>query len=153
MTTEHFIIDGFNFAHSYGRSGKRGQSGDIKRMVYDLEDHSYRKDREMTVVFDGIRFKGEFVSSKAIRIFFSQPPESADELIGRLMNETPPRDRLRYVLVSDDNALRNMALGLGMRVKQTKELSQEMEKSAAQEQKTRTSKIPEPFNNPFFHKL
>ena len=146
---EHLLIDGFNFAHSSSRASPKGKSPDIKAMVYALETYAFKKNVKATVVLDGVRFEGEFTASGAVDVLFSRPPETADEEIRRLMDGVPVRDRLSWVLVTDDGALRETARARGLRVWSTQEMARELDAALKQDRDAPPAKRPGPFNNPF----
>lgn len=156
--TEHLLIDGFNFAYGKTRQNTGGSSthqnsqdgpADIKQMVYELESYCLLRDKAVTVVFDGTRFEGEFASSKGVRVLCTPPKESADEMLRRLMNVVQPRERLLWVLVTDDGALRSSAIAMGLRVRRPQELALEIDASRKEQGRQDDLKPRKPFNSPF----
>ncbi len=146
---EILLIDAFNVIHAASRSARHGPFSDVKRFVYALERHASARESRVTVVFDGTRFEGEFQSSRSLEVLCTKPGEKADTLLERLMREIQPAERIQAVLVSEDNALRAMAMGWGVRVQKPAELLDRLnaaEKPAAPQGGTGRS---EPFNNPF----
>ena len=143
------MIDGFNFA--YGKTRQKPQDGpvNIKQMVYELESYCLLRDKAVTVVFDGTRFEGEFASSKGVLVLCTSPKESADEMVRRLMNAVQPRERLLWVLVTDDGALRSSAVAMGLRVRRPQELALEIEASRKEQGREEDRKPRKPFNSPF----
>jgi predicted RNA-binding protein with PIN domain len=121
----------------------------VKKLVYALESYAASSGREATVVFDGVRYRGEFAPSAYVRVLFSEPGETADALIGRLMREVPPRERIGWALVSDDRALRDEAVGMGLRRMGAEEFARELEERGKAGRKEAERRIEPPFNTPF----
>lgn len=146
--TEHLIVDALNLIHGAARILGAGESG-VKRLVCSLESYASLHGRRLTLVFDGTRFEGEIASSKGMTVIFSDPGQKADEVIERLMSALPEGERLASVLVSDDRALRSMAVGLGLRTKGVEEMLGDVKRELSKESKARETGSRKPFNNPF----
>lgn len=58
----------------------------LLRLVAQVARHLERDD--FTVVFDGARVRGATPSSGRVRVLFSRPPETADDVVMRLARET-----------------------------------------------------------------
>lgn len=154
--TERLIVDAFNFIHFIrSRAGSRAAPKTVEDCVYYLENYSYASGRDITLVFDGTRFEGGLAPSKALRIVFSRPEETADAVVERTMAGIPRAERLEWVLVSDDTALRRMAEGFGLRTMRPADLVEAIEKGGGRKKDPRAAEPwrTEPFNNPFLEKL
>jgi predicted RNA-binding protein with PIN domain len=152
---EHLIVDAFNLLHAARRNPRFRHFEDVKAAVFVLEDYCFRKDKRMTLVFDGTRFRDEITGSEAIEAIFSEPGESADAVAERLMNLIPKENRLSVSMITDDAELRSMARGMGLRTFGTEQLLRDVDacvkgKGSDAPPRTRPQK---PFNNPFSDKL
>jgi predicted RNA-binding protein with PIN domain len=154
---ESFIIDGFNFTHYMAKchNAKAGhleaRPNGIKEILYYLESHIAVKGRSATVVFDGTRYKDEIQPSQWLKLLFSQPGETADQVIERLMSVIDPAKRIQHILVSNDHALRQMAVGLGVRVQRPAEFLDSLQVDSTSI--LRKDEPPQKFNKPFEEKL
>jgi len=103
--------------------------------------------------FDGSRYKGEFRDSKAVRVSFSKSGQTADEWIHRFISTIVTKERLLWILVSNDSALRDYSIASGLRVKRPEELANEMKELTPDQPNPNKKVLKEPFNNPFYYKL
>jgi len=99
---------------------------DVKKAVYTLEDYCYRSQKRMTVVFDGTRFEHQLSESKSFRVVFSMPGQTGDAVAERLMSGIPQPHRIHATMVTDDSALRSMAVGMGLRTRSTGEFLRDL---------------------------
>ena len=96
----HLIVDGYNVTKTgYGELALADQRA---RLVGSLAALAARSGAEVTVVFDGgQRPPTTPPAPRGVRVLFSDPAETADDLIGRLVGAEPPGRPL--VVVSSDN--------------------------------------------------
>ena len=110
----HIVIDGYNFI--YQSKGLISQKGTLEeqreKLIELLISYKKIKSHKITVVFDGTNapsFLLDPVSTKGIKIKFSQKGEIADVLIKRISK----RDGAKVVIVSSDNDIVNYATSQG----------------------------------------
>ncbi len=96
----HLIVDGYNVTKTgYGELALADQRA---RLVGSLAALAARSGAEVTVVFDGGQRPPTMPPApRGVRVLFSDPAETADDLIGRLVGAEPPGRPL--VVVSSDN--------------------------------------------------
>ncbi len=152
---ENLIVDAFNLIHAAERSGRFRAFCDIKRCVYALESFACAGGSKIVLVFDGTRFRDEFRSSAHLEVLFSEGAQKADTVAESWMSRLPAKDRLGWVLVSEDGALRRMALGWGLRVERPLDFLERVLQSETAQTKSGSGAGPssEPFNNPFYHRF
>lgn len=87
-----WLIDGYNVIRQdpdlKGRDAERLEAGRaaLLRLVTQVARRLGRDD--FTVVFDGARVRGAAPSPGRVRVVFSRPPETADDVVMRLARET-----------------------------------------------------------------
>lgn len=108
----HLIVDGYNVSKATWPS--ESLAVQRERLLRGLEYLAARWGTEVTVVFDGAAVSGvPAMSSKAVRVRFSEPGELADRVIVRLA-AAEPMGRL-VVVVSTDAAVAAGARAAGAR--------------------------------------
>lgn len=150
---DHLLIDGFNFAHALGGQKGKGAARDMQAILYEIENFVSRNCGKAVVVFDGTRYKGLLTSSRLVDVVFSKPGESADDVMERFMNQIEPKERLCWILVSDDRRVRDMAVGSGLRIQRPGQFIDFIDNSKIQDNESRSNAARKPFNNPFCDKL
>lgn len=96
----HLIVDGYNVTKTgYGELTLEDQRG---RLVNGLGALAARTQAEITCVFDGAALAAPVLltATRGVRVLFSRPGETADELIRRLVRAEPP-GRPMVVISSD----------------------------------------------------
>lgn len=109
----HLIIDGYNVTKTgYGGLPLEDQRA---RLVSALGAVAARTQAEITCVFDGAALAAPVVlaAPRGVRVLFSPPGESADELIRRLVRLEPPGRPV--VVVSSDREVADGVRGSGAR--------------------------------------
>jgi predicted RNA-binding protein with PIN domain len=109
----HLVVDGYNVTKTgYGGLPLEAQRS---RLIGGLSSLAARSGAEVTVCFDGAALTGPVpsASSRTVRVLFSRPGESADELIRRLVRNEP-RGR-PVVVVSSDREVAEGVLRAGAR--------------------------------------
>jgi len=108
-----WLIDGYNVirqdAGLRSREAERLDAGRaaLLRVVAQVAQRLARDD--FTVVFDGARVRGEGPSPGRVRVVFSRPPETADDVLIRLARETGTGG----VVVSSDRRVQDGARRAG----------------------------------------
>ncbi|WP_116024815.1 NYN domain-containing protein [Thermomonospora umbrina] len=103
----HLIIDGYNVTKAgYGELPLSDQRG---RLVSGLGGLAAQTGAEMTCVFDGAELDAPVVMAapRGVRVRFSRPGQTADELIGELVRAEPPGRPV--VVVSSDREVADAA--------------------------------------------
>ncbi|GAA3736346.1 NYN domain-containing protein [Salinactinospora qingdaonensis] len=101
----HLLVDGYNVTKTgYGTLPLADQRA---RLLQSLEGLATRTKAEITCVFDGAEVEVPPASSvkRRVRLLFSDPTESADDLIVRLVRAEPP-GRPLAVVTSDQEIVR-----------------------------------------------
>jgi predicted RNA-binding protein with PIN domain len=96
----HLIVDGYNVTKSgYGDLPLVDQR---RRLLSGLAGLHAQTRAEITCVFDGARLDGPVAvtTPRGVRVMFSEPGQTADELVGRLVR-AEPRGRAIVVISSD----------------------------------------------------
>lgn len=95
----HLVVDGYNVTkRGFGDMSLEQQR---KRLISGLGGIAAQTGDEVTVVFDGAaRVPGLPPTPRGVRVLFSRPGETADELIRRLVRAEPPGRPV--VVVSSD---------------------------------------------------
>jgi predicted RNA-binding protein with PIN domain len=109
----HLVVDGYNVTKSgYGALPLESQRS---RLVTGLGALAARSGAEVTVCFDGAALDGPVPSSgsRSVRVLFSAPGETADELIRRLVRNEPPGRPV--VVVSSDREVADGVRAAGAR--------------------------------------
>ncbi|HKA68345.1 MAG TPA: NYN domain-containing protein [Actinomycetes bacterium] len=109
----HLIVDGYNVTKTgYGELTLADQR---TRLVSGLGAVAARTQAEITCVFDGAALTAPVVltAPRGVRVVFSSPGESADELIRRLVRLEPPGRPV--VVVSSDREVADGVRGSGAR--------------------------------------
>ncbi len=109
----HLIVDGYNVTKTgYGSLPLEAQRS---RLVGGLSSLAARSGAEVTVCFDGAALTGPVPSltSRTVRVLFSRPGETADELIRRLARAEPQGRPL--VVVSSDREVADGVRAVGAR--------------------------------------
>lgn len=109
----HLIVDGYNVTKTgYGTLPLEDQRS---RLVAGLSALSARVGAEVTCVFDGAALSGTVpaTSARGVRVLFSKPGQTADDLIGQLVRAEPPGRPL--VVVSSDREVAEGARKVGAR--------------------------------------
>jgi len=103
----HLIVDGYNVTKTgYGELALADQRA---RLVGSLAALAARSGAEVTVVFDGGQRPPTMPPApRGVRVLFSDPAETADDLIGRLVGAEPP-GRPLVVVSSDKEVARDAA--------------------------------------------
>jgi predicted RNA-binding protein with PIN domain len=113
MATEHVIIDGYNVVFRIPRlrelAGRSLEAARDELLRWVEESHRGRRER-VTLVFDGERdpVHGGRTRRGEVRVVFSEPPESADDVIRRLVEaerRRGSRTRLACRVVTSDAAV------------------------------------------------
>ncbi|HEX2312972.1 MAG TPA: NYN domain-containing protein [Thermomonospora sp.] len=103
----HLVIDGYNVTKTgYGDLPLADQRG---RLVSGLGGLVAQTGAEVTVVFDGAELDAPVVMAapRGVRVRFSRPGQTADELIGELVRAEPPGRPV--VVVSSDREVADAA--------------------------------------------
>jgi len=109
----HLIVDGYNVTKTgYGGLPLEDQRS---RLVSGLGAVAARTQAEITCVFDGAALAAPVVlaAPRGVRVLFSPPGETADELIRRLVRLEPPGRPV--VVVSSDREVADGVRGSGAR--------------------------------------
>ncbi len=109
----HLVVDGYNVTMTgYGALPLEAQR---QRLLTGLAALAARCGAEVTVCFDGAALDGPVVvaAPRGVRILFSEPGETADELIGRLVANEPAGRPV--VVVSSDREVADGARASGAR--------------------------------------
>lgn len=107
-----WLIDGYNVIrrdpHLRGREAESLETG--RRALIHLIAPAARRSRdEFIVVFDGARVAGGGEPGGQVRVLFSRPPESADDVVIRLAGQW----REGAIVVSSDRTVRSAAGRVG----------------------------------------
>jgi predicted RNA-binding protein with PIN domain len=103
----HLIVDGYNVTKTaYGELTLEAQR---TRLITGLRALAARSRAEVTCVFDGAAVPGPVPasSSRGVRVHFSQPGRTADEVIASFVAAEPPGRPL--VVVSSDREVADAA--------------------------------------------
>jgi predicted RNA-binding protein with PIN domain len=106
------VVDGYNVT----KTGFPALPLDAqrRRLVDSLVTVKARTSCEVTCCFDGAQVEGSArVVDRGVRVLFSEPDSSADELIGRLVR-SEPAGRV-VVVVTSDREVVSAALSAGAR--------------------------------------
>lgn len=118
MARAHLIvIDGYNLIHRAPEL--RPQPGrtlrDARTKLLNLLAWAVGTDAHVLVVFDGAEPAGRDERSGHVDVRYSRPPEKADDLIRRLVEEELPRVERLTVVTSDIEVARHArAMGAGV---------------------------------------
>lgn len=113
MPQAHLVVDGYNVTKAaYGELPLADQRA---RLVSGLSSLAARTRAEVTCCFDGAVVEGRVVapSARGVRVRFSAPGQSADELIRRLVRAEPPGRVV--VVVSSDREVADGVRAVGAR--------------------------------------
>lgn len=102
----HVIVDGYNVTKSgYGRLPLAEQR---RRLVDSLAGLAARTGAEVTCCFDGAEVEGSAgLRVRQVRVLFSDPGVTADELVRRLVRAEPP-GRAVVVISTDGEVMRGV---------------------------------------------
>ncbi len=117
----HIVVDGYNFLYA-----SRGTDCDFtalslekarEAIVTFLTIYRQAKREKVTVVFDGTRsvvYGARSEITRGVEVTFSDPGETADEVICRMVAGSPnPRS---FLVVTADRAIRNAVQASGARI-------------------------------------
>ncbi|MFT5206698.1 MAG: putative RNA-binding protein with PIN domain [Candidatus Omnitrophota bacterium] len=150
MAIAYRIIDSFNLLHHLKRSQIKDIFHDIATMIAAIETYAVNRGEVCQFVFDGIRFEDQYESTHTSQMHFSEPGQTGDELMERLMNLMPEESRRFSTLVTDDRCLTDMALGMGVRHERCEIFMRSMtHKSYLKDDDDKPNYANKPFNNPF----
>jgi predicted RNA-binding protein with PIN domain len=95
----HLVVDGYNVTkRGFGEISLEQQRN---RLVTELSGLAAQTGAEVTVAFDGAeRVPGTAAPSRAVRVLFSRPGQTADDLIKRLVRAEP--DGRPVIVISSD---------------------------------------------------
>lgn len=114
MRNSYCFIDAFNVLHHAVKAGlRRNTFQSIMSLITDIEKMAAHKGYRAFVVFDGSRFKDQFVSTKWAQIITTDPPETADDRIEFMLESY--RHTAHCTVITDDRTLGNMAVGYNAR--------------------------------------
>ncbi|MCD6406097.1 MAG: NYN domain-containing protein [Planctomycetes bacterium] len=121
MALLHIVVDGYNFLHA-----SRDTDWDFtalsleearEAIVAFLAVHRGALREKVTVVFDGTRsvvYGAKSENTRGVEVIFSEPGETADEVICRMVAGSPnPR---AFLVVTADRAIRNAVQASGARI-------------------------------------
>ncbi len=150
MAIAYRIIDSFNLLHSLKRLKNKILFHDIATMISTIETYAVNKGEICQFVFDGIRFEDQFQSTHISHMYFSEPGQTGDELMERLMNLMPDDSRRFSTIVTNDRCLIDMALGMGVRHERCEIFLHSMTHvSYLDGNESQPNFANKPFNNPF----
>ncbi|OQX95837.1 hypothetical protein B6I21_03380 [candidate division KSB1 bacterium 4572_119] len=113
----HYFIDGYNLIHQVPRFKKAiGHSLEQSRnmLMSFIRGYLSQRNARVTLIFDGADVgyvDNRTLSSKRLKVIFSNSPEKADPLIMRLIKAD--NNKKSAILVSADNELINFAKKIG----------------------------------------
>ncbi len=109
MPQAHLVVDGYNVTKTgFGALPLLEQR---RRLVETLAPLAARTGAEVTCVFDGADVDGRSAQRvRGVRVLFSDPGTTADELIRRLVRAEPP-GRPVVVVSSDNEVVRDVRAG------------------------------------------
>lgn len=133
-----YIIDGYNmiyhvpkFLSALEHSLELGRNS----LIHFIRGYQSSKKFQVTIVFDGDKvgyFDSPASSTKWLQIIYSQPPEKADPLIKRLIQNAQHKKNL--ILVTSDQELVQFAKNMGAQILTPDEFYHRATKPAQQEQ-------------------
>jgi predicted RNA-binding protein with PIN domain len=102
----HIVIDGYNVTKSgYGTLPLAEQR---RRLIDSLANLAVRTGAEVTCCFDGAEVEGPTAfRRRGVRVLFSDPGATADELVRRLVRAEPP-GRVVVVVSTDGEVARGV---------------------------------------------
>ncbi len=141
------IIDGYNLAHKHTQISawlKKGDTDKTIRLLISWLMQGPAAGNHITLVLDGKRgFFKEQTYSSAIKLIFSQKPQTADDIIrSYIRNAQNPAE---LTIVSSDNEIIFTAKDHGAKAVKSERFIAQYTKKAPQ-QKTRLPKINEKYN-------
>nr|WP_084219231.1 NYN domain-containing protein [Spirillospora albida] len=109
----HLIVDGYNVTKT--GYGELPLSDQRRRLLSGLGGLAAQTRAEVTCVFDGAELEGPVATGapRGVRVLFSDPGRTADELIGELVRAEP--DGRAVVVVSSDREVADAARRAGAR--------------------------------------
>lgn len=152
---EEWLIDGYNLLHArHSASPSKKNVSDRNSLILDVADFASREEYPVLMVLDGEGRQSELdiYHTRFFRVIYSQKI-SADTFIERLLFER--RAEKRFMVVTNDRAITNIAHGGGARVMSTSQFLERMrgsKKESADEQQ-RSDIRSHGFHRPFDDKL
>lgn len=114
---QKYIIDGYNLIHRWSELKKVAEKNlqlSREKLITKLAGYRSNKKIEFVVVFDGnMAVDINELSRPGVRVIFSKPPDKADDLIKKLILETPLKSRRNLTVVSSDVEIINCAKACG----------------------------------------
>jgi len=152
---EEWLIDGYNLLHAqHSASPSKKSNSDRNALILDVADFASRADHPVLMVLDGVGSQPELdiYHTAFFRVVYSQKI-SADAYIERMLFER--RAERKFMVVTNDRAITNIARGGGARVMSTSQFLERMrgskKESADEQQKTKIRSHG--FHRPFEDKL
>ncbi len=116
MSVKTYIVDGYNLIHKSSKL-KKIFTEDPKlareNLVSILSDFFSRRKDRCILVFDGNINIPSSLSTPAVRVIFSRPPNKADDEIKRIIMSKNLKERKNLIVVSSDNEIINCAKACG----------------------------------------
>jgi predicted RNA-binding protein with PIN domain len=115
---DHVIVDGYNVLYAWARRpGAPPMPVAREALLRDLELAAATRGVHSTVVFDGRPIEDiAHASSAHLDVLFAGPHSSADAVIERLVCQSRTQGTVplfRWIVVTDDRLLGNLAVGWG----------------------------------------
>jgi DNA-binding beta-propeller fold protein YncE len=153
---EGLLVDGFNLFHAARASSCARFFPDIKRMAYLIEHYASNRGMRAVLVIDGSRFSDEWTNTPVLEVLCSRGGEPADAVMEAWMRQLASGERLRWTLVSNDVNLCRMGAGMGLRIRPSGQMADELAAFAGSKpthsldyhHPSKPSRC-KPFNNPF----
>ena len=104
----HWLVDGYNVIRrdpDLAQRETRGLEDGRAALLRVIAGAARASGDPFTVVFDGARRSGGAAAGGQVQVMFSRPPETADDVLRRLVGEL----RSGAVVVSSDRAVRDAA--------------------------------------------
>jgi len=146
---DRLIIDGYNLIYAGGELAalmRENMEAAREKLIAQVEEYCFRKERSAELVFDGAGSKGPVTSeerSTFLKVTFTAEGQSADSYIEKLVYEVRGGRTGEALLVTGDYHQQKIAAGAGLLRMSSREFLEELQESraeAAEERRRRTAR-------------